>query len=41
MTVTKKVVDVLKEIVIRTSMHEKGVGLEGDDRPCMVKMKMI
>jgi hypothetical protein len=29
----KNVANALKEIVIKTSMHAKGVGLERDDRP--------
>jgi hypothetical protein len=29
----KKVVNALKEIVIKTSMHANGVGLERDDHP--------
>jgi hypothetical protein len=36
----KKVVDVLKDIIIRTSMNGKGVGLEGDDCLCTMKREL-
>jgi hypothetical protein len=36
----KKATDVLKDTIIGTSMHGKGVGLEGDDCPCTTKPKL-